>query len=249
MFNHHTKHNQGEIIMTNNNGSTKKRKFKHLNYEKRGIIERLLKKGTPKTEIAEILGISRSTLYEEIKRGTAGQPRSGLTTYKIYYADAGQRIYEENRKNSRKPYKLSKAAGFIDYAEKEILENKKTPDVICGRVKTTGEFKEIVYAKTLYNYIDKGLIKVKNIDLPLRVKINKKVRKVRKNRRILEESIETRPKIINERKEFGHWEIDTVTGKRNESAVLLTPDKRLARKRIIVKTENKTTQAVTKGLK
>jgi len=72
---------------------------------------------------------------------------------------------------------------------------------------------------------------------------------VRKNRRILGESIETKPKIINERKEFGHWEIGTVAGKRNESAVLLTLDERLTRKRIIVKIENKTAQAVTKGLK
>jgi len=166
--------------MTNNNDSTKKRKFKHLNYEKREIIERLLKEGTPKTEIAEILGVSRPTLYEEIKRGTVEQLKNDLTTYKIYYADAGQRVYEENRKNSRKPYKLSKTAEFIDYAEREILENKKTPDVICGRVKITGEFKEIVCAKTLYNYIDKGLIKVKNIDLPLRVKIKKRLERCEK---------------------------------------------------------------------
>jgi len=51
--------------MTNNNDNTKGRRFKHLNYEKREITESLLKKGTPKTKIAEILGISRSTLYEE----------------------------------------------------------------------------------------------------------------------------------------------------------------------------------------
>ncbi len=140
-------------------------------------------------------------------------------------------------------------AEFIDYAEKEILENKKTPDVICGRVKITGEYKETVCTKTLYNYIDKGFMKVKNIDLPLRVKINKKVRKVRKNRRILGESIETRPNRINERKEFGHWEIDTVVGTKTKSAVLLTLDERLTRKRIIVKIESKTAQAVAKGLK
>jgi len=55
MFNNHKKQNQGEIIMTNNNDNTKGKRFKHLNYEKREITERLLKKGTPKTKIAEIL--------------------------------------------------------------------------------------------------------------------------------------------------------------------------------------------------
>ena len=51
---------------------------------------------------------------------------------------------------------------------------------------------------------------MKNIDLPLRVKLKSKTRKSRKNRRIMGDSIENRSEKANERNEFGHWEIDTV---------------------------------------
>ena len=234
--------------MTHNNYNTEKRKFKHINFEQRKLIEEFLEDKMPKTQIAKILHISRSTLYKEIERGTVVQRRSDLTEYKKYFAETGQAVYEQNRKNSRKPLKMAEAAEFIKYAEEEILTNKMSPDVICGRAKTKSLFKKTVCTKTLYNYIDLGILKVKNIDLPLRVKLNKKSRKVRKNRRILGESIEKRPDSVNERREFGHWEIDTIAGKRNKGSVLLTLDERLTRKRIIVKIKSKTTEAVKDGL-
>lgn len=234
--------------MTHNNYNTEKRKFKHINFEQRKLIEQFLEDKIPKTQIAKILHISRSTLYKEIERGTVVQRRSDLTEYKKYFAETGQAVYEQNRKNSRKPLKMAEAAEFIKYAEEEILTNRMSPDIICGRAKAKNLFKKTVCTKTLYNYIDLGILKVKNIDLPLRVKLNKKSRKIRKNRRILGESIEKRPNKINERKEFGHWEIDTIAGKRNKGSVLLTLDERLTRKRIIVKIKSKTTEAVKDGL-
>lgn len=234
--------------MTHNNNTTKKRTFKHLNFEQRKLIEQLLSDKMPKTQIAKLLHISRSTLYKEIERGTVVQRNSDLTEYTKYFAETGQAVYEQNRKNSRKPLKMADAAEFIKYAEKEILTNKMSPDVICGRAKAKNLFEKTVCTKTLYNYIDLGILKVKNIDLPLRVKLNKKTRKIRKNRRILGESIENRPNIINERKEFGHWEIDTVVGTKNKGSVLLTLDERLTRKRIIVKIKSRTSEAVTKGI-
>lgn len=234
--------------MTHNNDTTKKRRFKHLNFEQRKLIEQFLKDKMSKAEIAKTLHISRSTLYNEIKRGTVIQRNSDLTEYRKYFAETGQAVYEKNRKNSRKPLKMAEAADFINYAEKEILINKMSPDTICGRAKAKNLFDKTVCTKTLYNYIDLGILKVRNIDLPLRVKLNKKSRKVRKNRRILGESIENRPNIINERKEFGHWEIDTIAGRKNKGAVLLTLDERLTRKRIIAKIESKTSEAVTEGI-
>lgn len=78
-----------------------------------------------------------------------------------------------------------------------------------------------------------GLLSIKNIDLPLRVSYKKKARKCRTRRRVLRESISNRPSIINERKEFGHWEIDTVIGKQTKSCVLLTLDERLTHQRLL----------------
>lgn len=248
MFNHHKKLIPKEIAMTNNNYNTKGRKFNHLNYENRKLIEKLLSKNVSKKEIAELLEISRSTLYNELKRGTVIQLNSDLTEYKKYFAETGQLVYEKNRNNSKKPYKFTKAINFIEDVEKEIIENKLSPDSACGKLKRTNKYEETVCFKTIYNYIDLGLSKVKNIDLILKVKINHHKNKIRKNRRIMGDSIENRPEIINNRKEIGHWEIDTVIGKREKGSVLLTIDERATRKRIIVKIKDKTATSVMEGL-
>lgn len=229
--------------------TTKKREFKHLTKEKRAQIEILLKSNMPKTQIAKTLRISRSTLYRELERGTVVQKDTNLKEYKAYFYDVGQRVYEENRANSKNSFKFAKVYDFIKYAEKEILEKKLSPDAICGRVKLMKIFKNTVCTKTLYNYIDKGLLKVKNIDLPLRVKRKRKRDVVKKNRRILGLSIENRPEIVETREEFGHWEIDTVVGKREYSPVLLTLDERKTRKRHIVKINSRSSKSVEEGLK
>lgn len=51
-----------------------------------------------------------------------------------------------------------------------MLQDRMDPDPLCGRAKREGIFDETVCTKTLYNYIDQGLLQVKNFDLLLRVK-------------------------------------------------------------------------------
>ena len=190
----------------------------------------MLHQGTPKTQIAKEIGISRSTLYNELKRGTVEQIDTNLKKYRKYFWDAWQRVYEENRVNSRPPMKLMYAYEFVRYAERQILENKLSPDAICGEAKQTGCFETIVSTKTLYNYIDKRLLKVKNIDLLLKVKRKHGTDRSNQNKGILVTSIEERPAEINDRTTFGHWEIDTIVGKKESSSVLLSLDERLTRK-------------------
>ena len=60
-------------------------------------------------------------------------------------------------------------------------------------------------------------------------------------------SIEERGDEVNKRTAFGHWEIDTVVGKK-ESSVLLSLDKRLTRKRRLVKITSRSSDAVRVGL-
>ena len=50
-----------------------------------------------------------------------------------------------------------KAYDFVRYAEKQILENKMPPDVLCGVAKLSGRFKETVSTKILCRYIDKHI--------------------------------------------------------------------------------------------
>ena len=77
-------------------------------------------------------------------------------------------------------------------------------DACVGEALESGRFQreQTVCTKTLYNYVDQGLIGIKNIDLPEKVRRNTKREKVRKNKRILGDSIELRPESVELRKEF-----------------------------------------------
>ena len=228
--------------------STKGREFQHLTREKRAQIEILLRMKVSKSQIARMVGISRSTLYNELARGSVVQLDSELRQYTRYFSDAGQRVYEEHRKNSRPPMKLAKAHEFVVYAEQQILEEKLAPETICGAARRSGMFQEIVCAKTLYNYIDQCLLKVRNIDLLLKVKRKQNTHSSRQHKRLCGKSIEERPEAVNNRVEFGHWEIDTVVGKKEAAAVLLTLDERTTNFRHMIKISSRSAQAVEQGL-
>ena len=101
----------------------------------------------------------------------------------------------------------------MEYDEEKILSDKWSPDSVVGYARKYKLFEEIVCTKTLYNYIEKRIIKVKNIDLAQKVRRKPKIKRIREYRKNLGQSIELRPKFVDDREEFGHWEIDTVIGK------------------------------------
>ena len=174
---------------------------------------------------------------------------SDLTIREEYFAETGQIVYEKNRQNCRKPFKIAKAEEFVKYAEEKILKEHLSPDSVVGYAKKHKLFKVTVCTKTLYNYIDNGLIRVKNIDLAQKVRRKPKRNYSREYRKKLGQSIEIRPKIVDDREEFGHWEIDTVLGKSEAAAVLLTLDERKTRKRYIMRLPAKKAQCVNEALK
>lgn len=229
--------------------STKRREFQHLTSEKRAQIEVLMRMKVAKAQIAGEVGIARSTLYNELKRRTIVQPDTQLRQHTRYYGDAGQRVYEEHRRNSRPPLKLVQAYEFVAYAEQQMPEEKRGPETICGEARRSGKFKVMVCAKTLYNYIDQQLLKVRNIDLLLKVKRKTTVKHGRMHRHLFGKSIEERPEAVNNREEFGHREIDTVVGKQDSSAVFLTMDERKTKFRHILKIPNRSAEAVEQGIR
>jgi len=52
--------------------------------------------------------------------------------------------------------------------------------------------------KTLYNYIDLGLIKVRNIDLNLKLRLKSKIKRIRQNKRVVGKA------LIKGRKKYNH---------------------------------------------
>ena len=88
---------------------------------------------------------------------------------------------------------------------------------------------------------------IKNTDLSQKLRRTTKKTRVRKNKRILGRSVEKRDKGIESRKEFGHWEIDTVIEiKDKDDEVLLTLAERKTRHFITKRISNKDKDSVMK---
>ena len=83
----------------------------------------------------------------------------------------------------------------------------------------------------------------------MKLRRNTKPSKVKKHKKKLGKSIAERPSNIDNREEFGHWEIDTVAGEKSkDDCVLLTILERKTRNAIIHKIASKTAEAVTEAL-
>ena len=222
---------------------TEHRKGQHLLAEERHEIEVRLKDGWSPYRIAKHLGRPYNTIKNEIARGTVLLYNGKVARYK---AKAGEQTYKENRRNSRRQYKRLEVSTFIKYVEEKFAAGWSL-DVCVGKALQSKKFRreQIVCVKTLYNYVDRGLLSIKNIDLPEKMKRNTKKEKVRQNKRILGDSIELRPECVELREEFGHWEADTVLGSKYEDEpCTVTLVERKTRKSIWIKAAAHTADAV-----
>ena len=104
------------------------------------------------------------------------------------------------------------------------------------------KFKTSICTKTLYRYIDKGLfLHITNKNLHNRSKQKQKKKKVKTIKRVTKgNSIEQRPKSVLTREEFGHWEYDTVIGKKKKGEVAYVFTERKTNMEFIIKGKDKT---------
>ena len=81
------------------------------------------------------------------------------------------------------------------------------------------DFRTKISKTTLYSYIDKGIFfRITNKSLPVKGIRRNKIKKVKTQARAnAGVSIEKRPEEVLAREEFGHWEMDSVIGRKGES--------------------------------
>ena len=218
-------------------------------------IEALLKEKLSKVKIAAHLGVHRSTIYNELKRGAYEHRNSDWTTEIRYSPDIAQEKAEENLKVRGTQLKIGNDIAYANYIEGKIVNEDYSPAAVLGELKAQGregEFNTTVCVATLYSYIDKGVfLKLTNKDLPVKKNKKRGYKKVRKQqaRAAAGDSIEKRPEEIGQREEFGHWEMDSVIGKRGVSKnVLLVLTERKTRDEIIFKLPDHTDEAVVAAL-
>jgi len=236
------------------NCTTKRTKYKHLTERDRYRLEGYLETGLSVKQVAGKLNSHISTIYREINRGQVKRIRSDLTEYWAYRAHTAHSDYETKVTHRAHSLKIEKYKLLRDYIQEKIRKEKCSPDVIIGRInREAQEFKGLICTKTLYNYIDKGVFEgVTNYSLWEKRKRHK--HNYRQVQRISlknkgSRSIEERPETVNNRLKYGHWEGDSIIGRRNgRKDALFTLSERMTREQIILKIGSATQEAILKAL-
>ena len=232
------------------NHITEHKKGKHLTYEDYMVIELRLKDGWKANAIAQKeLHCAANTVRGIIKKGMTPLYNGKVFRFK---AKTAWKAYQENRSHSGRTYDALEKRPFLQYVEKQFQEKQWSLDACVGRALEEASFErsEILCTKTLYNYVDLGLLNIKNMDLPQKLSRNTKIHKVNENKRVLGRSIEERPEEVDAREEFGHWETDLVIGQKSgKDDVLLTLLERKTRDFSIIRLPDKSADSVLKAFR
>lgn len=245
------------MSINNTNTNTTKNKYKHLSFAERVKIETYLNEGFSPKEIANKLNRHLSTIYREIKRNSVNQVviKNGIEKdASVYFSDTANSLYLNRRNHPKQDYLAHISSHFLVNLIEEVTKQYRTHsiDSFVYSYKKTHPNEIVPCTKTIYNWIHRKIISIKPIDLPRMVSLRQRKRKETKSShfRKFGKSIDLRPAIVNERLEFGHWEIDLVIGKINQNEpVLLTLVERTSRFAIVKKLPAKTASEVNKALK
>lgn len=223
------------------------KKQHYMTWEERLKLEVLYNKARISVaKIAECLGFSRQTIYNELKVGAY------VHTYDFYdrqqySADKAQQIHELAQSGKGPSEKVADHHDFIIYIENLILNEHYSPAAALAKAKNDPDvtFEITISVRTLYHYIETGLFRDLTVDdLPNKGRRRKK--QSEQKRRMPHPklpSIADRPVVASDRSNPGHWEMDLVVGAKGTSPVLLTLVERRSRLARIVLLPNR--QAAT----
>lgn len=209
--------------------------YKQLDFRQRCQIYGLWRVGRSQTEIAKEIGVHKSTISRELKRNiTFVRTALGSWQYKPSYAQTNT---DERHKNKNKHIKFTQD---VEQFAREKLNQDWSPEQISGHGKKHGLFS--ISHERVYQFILKDKERGGTLYLHLRHQ-HKKYRKRYgspartgpiKNRVFIGD----RPKIVDEKKRIGDWEIDTIIGK-NQKQAIVTIVERFSKKTICKKIASK----------
>ena len=226
--------------------------FRQLTITDRRKIEKMYLSGEKAKDMADTLRVNVSTIYRELKRGRYMHRNSDWTETERYSADIAEEKYQENLKAKGPVLKIGKDIELANYIEEKIADDGYSPEAALLDIKRKNlNFSVTITKQTLYKYIYDGIfMRVTADNLAIKRKRKSYHKIYRKAKRAAAgTSIEQRPADIDTREEFGHWEMDTVVGKRGESKhSLLVLTERKTRNELIYLLYEHTTEQVCKRL-
>ena len=232
-----------------------RRRWRHLTLTDRLSIEKWLREEKSVPEIARLLGVNRTTVWREIKRGQYERLDGATWEMKRAYSpDIANGKYRANMAMKGPQLKIGGDFEYACWIERTIMERNCSPGALAGYARQEGRtFPNRVSANTVYSYIRKGVfLHLRMEDLPRRGKRKVRYQRLHKDkasRAPAGTSIEKRPEEAKDRDVFGHWEGDTVYSAKNTSrAALFTLTERKTRKEIILKVKNRKATTISHAL-
>ena len=98
----------------------------YMTKEERIRLETLLDEKKPVSYIAQKLGFSRQTIYNEIRRGEYLH-NYGYYDKRRYSAQRGQAAHDYNQTAKGRPLKIGSYYAFAVYIEHKIIEDRYSP--------------------------------------------------------------------------------------------------------------------------
>jgi IS30 family transposase len=217
-----------------------KKKYKHFSLAEREEIAIGLEKEESIEQIAKSLGRNRSSIYREIGR-------NGTFIRNVKYrSNRAQLRADKRKKQSHQKERLPNP--FIRaYVESHLKKDAWTPEKIANRLPI-----EHPGLKTNYESIYLWIYEERRDLIKYLVRAHKR-RYSRKNSQKSRISkipnrvdISERPTYINERKEVGHWEVDTVVSSQSKACVAVMVERTL-RLYITIKMKDKSAMSMHKA--
>jgi len=194
----------------------RKMSYKHLTLQERYQINAYKGIKTQK-EIAKIIGVHPSTVSRELKRGRG-------EIGKNYWVIASQKRAEKLQKEKSKKanFKLTQKSGKLI---EKYLNKQYSPEQISAILKI--KHKEEISYVTIYKYIYENRLSEGDLYKQLRHKGKKRTKYGTKQKKRIKDrvSIHKRPKIVEEKKRLGDFEIDTIVGKGRKGAIVTMVDR------------------------
>ncbi|MEX0380704.1 IS30 family transposase [Leuconostoc sp. MS02] len=197
-----------------------------LSSHERSVIQTLLEVHYSIRAIARFLKRSPTTIAYEIKRVSP------------YNAEIAKHLAKENRqRRGRRNCLTPEIAAFLN---QHLGVYKWSPETAAHELG--------IAFKTIYNWIDDGLLSVGLSDLPDQGTRRKRSHDGRHRVFAHGRSIEQRPKSVALRQRLGHFEVDTMQSGKTRGDVLVTITERFSRQHIVRHVSGRNSHAVTPAI-
>ncbi len=198
-----------------------KKTYTQLGQKEREKIYQLKKSGTANSDIAKKLGRDTSTIGRELRRNQH-------LILRQYLPDTAQRKAQKRKLQGRKARYVVKQPAL----KKKIVRLLKlgwSPDLIAGRLRKKHE--PYLNQESIYQFLYSLEGRKQNLRQYLRrahrIRRKKHGRKHQKDLRIPNRvDIVKRPKTVEKRTQFGHWEGDNVVYNRHRRALSTTAERK-----------------------